>query len=187
MQERFSEWVWEEPERARVLTDEYNRRFNSIVLRDYTTAGEYLTFPAHAESFTPAPTSGRRSRQRIAEPPRGRCGQAPWKRGRWVTTCAAWGSFRAMLVVPNHMLEQFSREWFGQFHPACPCARRLQWGSHRGPQAPSSRGLRQATGTGGPHCRGVFPHPRYPGDEHRYIEGQVVELKSCHEAAKVTG
>lgn len=27
LQERFSEWVWEEPERANCLIDEHNRRF----------------------------------------------------------------------------------------------------------------------------------------------------------------
>ncbi|WP_144589751.1 hypothetical protein, partial [Brevibacterium casei] len=40
LQERFAEWVFEDPERARTLVAEYNRRFNSIVLRDYTDAGE---------------------------------------------------------------------------------------------------------------------------------------------------
>jgi N12 class adenine-specific DNA methylase len=45
LSERFAEWVWEDPERARGLVTEYNRRFNSIVLRDYTDAGNYLTLP----------------------------------------------------------------------------------------------------------------------------------------------
>src|SRR5699024_5420252 len=40
LQERFAEWVFEDPERARTLVAEYNRRFNSIVLRDYTNAME---------------------------------------------------------------------------------------------------------------------------------------------------
>jgi N12 class adenine-specific DNA methylase len=34
MQERFAQWCWEDPGRARRLLGEYNRRFNSIVLRD---------------------------------------------------------------------------------------------------------------------------------------------------------
>ena len=30
MQERFAEWVWEDPDRAARLGEEYNRRFNAI-------------------------------------------------------------------------------------------------------------------------------------------------------------
>ena len=41
MQERFAEWVWEDPDRAVRLAAEYNRRFNALVLRDYTTEGEH--------------------------------------------------------------------------------------------------------------------------------------------------
>ena len=33
LQERFAEWCWEDPDRAARLLAEYNRRFNSIVLR----------------------------------------------------------------------------------------------------------------------------------------------------------
>lgn len=36
MQERFAEWCWEQPDRSARLLSEYNRRFNSLVLRDYT-------------------------------------------------------------------------------------------------------------------------------------------------------
>ena len=35
LQERFAEWCWEDPDRAGRLAGEYNRRFNSLVLRDY--------------------------------------------------------------------------------------------------------------------------------------------------------
>mgnify|MGYP006191226071 CR=1 FL=1 len=55
MQERFGEWVWEDPARAAGLVDEYNRRFNSIVLRDYTVEGERLSFPGLVKDFTPRP------------------------------------------------------------------------------------------------------------------------------------
>src|SRR6185312_2846391 len=40
MQERFTEWCWEDPQRASELAREYNHRFNSLVLRDYTAFGE---------------------------------------------------------------------------------------------------------------------------------------------------
>ncbi|MGX1163505.1 hypothetical protein FBY31_4371 [Arthrobacter sp. SLBN-100] len=47
------EWVWEEPERATRLIDEYNPRFNSIVLRDYSTEGDRLTLPGMPKDFAP--------------------------------------------------------------------------------------------------------------------------------------
>ena len=45
MQERFAEWCWEQPDRAGRLPDEYNRRFNSLVLRDYTAEGRSSRSP----------------------------------------------------------------------------------------------------------------------------------------------
>jgi len=53
MQERFAEWCWEQPARAARLLEEYNRRFNAIVLRDHTRDGERLTVPGLARSFVP--------------------------------------------------------------------------------------------------------------------------------------
>jgi N12 class adenine-specific DNA methylase len=55
LQERFAEWVWEDRERTSRLLAEYNRRFNSLVLRDYTLEGERLTLPGLAKTFTPHP------------------------------------------------------------------------------------------------------------------------------------
>ena len=43
VEQAFSEWVWEDPECARVLEDVYNARFNRIRPREYD--GSYLTFP----------------------------------------------------------------------------------------------------------------------------------------------
>jgi len=45
LQERFAQWAWEQPLRATRLLAEYNRRFNSLVLRDYSSEGERLTLP----------------------------------------------------------------------------------------------------------------------------------------------
>src|SRR5579875_3060800 len=55
MRERFAEWCWERPERAQRLLAEYNARFNSIVLRDYTADGERLSLPGLVRSFDPMP------------------------------------------------------------------------------------------------------------------------------------
>jgi N12 class adenine-specific DNA methylase len=59
--ERFEEWIWEDPDRARHLADEYNRRFNSIVLRDYSAEGDSLTFPGMTATFSLRPHQKPRS------------------------------------------------------------------------------------------------------------------------------
>ncbi len=68
MQERFSEWVWEDPTRAGLLLDDYNRRFNSIVLRDYSSEGKSLMLPGLAETFTPRPHQRAAVARMLAEP-----------------------------------------------------------------------------------------------------------------------
>ena len=80
LQERFGEWVWENPERAERLTDEYNRRFNSIALRDYSHEGDYLTLPGGGVELRPATapacrrgTDALRARRGVVPP--GRRGQ----------------------------------------------------------------------------------------------------------------
>ncbi len=84
LQERFSEWCWEEPDRARRLAGEYNRRFNAIVLRDYSTEGERLTLPSLARSSHLARINAPRSRGCSPSPPSG-CftRSAPARRPRW--------------------------------------------------------------------------------------------------------
>ncbi len=121
LQERFSEWVFEDPERARTLVAEYNRRFNSIVLRDYTDAGEYLSLPGLAENFTPRPHQRSAVARMIAEPSAGLFHEVG--AGKTAEMIMGVMEMRRMglidkpvLVIPNHMLEQFSREWL-QIYP----------------------------------------------------------------------
>ncbi len=121
LQERFSEWVWEDPARAKRLVDEYNRRFNSIVLRDYTGAGEYLSLPGMAASFTPREHQRAAVARMIAEPAAGLFHEV----GAGKTAEMIMGAMemrrmgliaKPVVVVPNHMLEQFGREWL-QIYP----------------------------------------------------------------------
>ena len=121
LQERFSEWVWEDPARAKTLADEYNRRFNSIVLRDYTGAGEYLSLPGMAASFTPGAHQRAATARMIAEPAAGLFHEV----GAGKTAEMIMGAMemrrmgliaKPVVVVPNHMLEQFGREWL-QIYP----------------------------------------------------------------------
>ena len=46
IRQRFSQWVWQDPERAERLAREYNDRFNSFVLRSFD--GKHLTMPGAA-------------------------------------------------------------------------------------------------------------------------------------------
>ncbi|MGA2455025.1 MAG: helicase-related protein [Solirubrobacteraceae bacterium] len=121
LQERFGEWVWEDPARAKALVDEYNRRFNSIVLRDYTGAGEYLSLPGMAASFTPGEHQRGAVARMIAEPAAGLFHEV----GAGKTAEMIIGAMemrrmgliaKPVVVVPNHMLEQFGREWL-QIYP----------------------------------------------------------------------
>ncbi|MGN6035885.1 helicase-related protein [Brevibacterium casei] len=121
IQERFAEWVFEDPERARTLVAEYNRRFNSIVLRDYTNAGEYLSLPGLAENFTPRPHQRSAVARMIAEPSAGLFHEVG--AGKTAEMIMGVMEMRRMglidkpvLVIPNHMLEQFTREWL-QIYP----------------------------------------------------------------------
>lgn len=121
MQARFAEWVWEDPERAKGLVDEYNTRFNNIVLRDYSAAGDYLTLPGMAETFTPRPHQRAAVARMIAEPSTGLFHEV----GAGKTAEAIMGAMemrrmglisKPLIVIPNHMLAQFSSEWL-QIYP----------------------------------------------------------------------
>lgn len=121
LQERFAEWVWEDPDRAERLLAEYNRRFNSIVLRDYSAEGERLTLPGMAKTFTPRPHQRAAVARMLAEPAVGLFHQV----GAGKTAEMVMGTMelrrlgmaaKPAVVVPNHMLEQFSREWL-QLYP----------------------------------------------------------------------
>ncbi|MFJ4230029.1 helicase-related protein, partial [Paenarthrobacter nicotinovorans] len=121
LQERFSEWVWEEPERANRLIDEYNRRFNSIVLRDYNTEGERMTLPGMAKDFSPRPHQRAAVARMLSEPAVGLFHQV----GAGKTAEMVMGVMelrrlgmvnKPAVIVPNHMLEQFAREWL-QIYP----------------------------------------------------------------------
>lgn len=122
LQERFAEWVWEDPERARTLVDGYNRRFACIALRDYTSAADYLTFPGlAANTITLRPHQRAAVARMVAEPSVGLFHEVgAGKTAEMV--CGAMEMRRMGLInkpvvsVPNHMLEQFSREWL-QLYP----------------------------------------------------------------------
>ena len=116
---RFSAWVWEEPERSARLADRYNELFSSTVLP--THDGSHLTLPGLAGSFVPRPHQ-RDAVARILTDGRSLLAHAVGA-GKTATMVIAAMELRRLgsvakpaVVVPNHMLEQFSREWL-QLYP----------------------------------------------------------------------
>lgn len=119
--ERFATWVWEDPERASRLAGEYNERFNSLVLRDYTIEGQRLSLPGLAATMTPRPHQRAAVARMISEPSVGLFHEVgAGKTGEMVMGAMELRRLglasKVAVVVPNHMLEQFSREWL-QWYP----------------------------------------------------------------------
>lgn len=122
LQARFREWIWSDPARETRLTRVYNDTFNALVLRSYDTDGQRLSLPGLAADFTPHPHQRAAVARMIGEPSVGLfhavgagktaemvMGATELRRLGLVTKPA--------VIVPNHMLEQFTREWL-QLYPA---------------------------------------------------------------------
>lgn len=116
---RFSTWVWEDGERAGRLAGRYNELFSSTVLPAHD--GSHLTLPGLAGSFVPR-THQRDAVARILTDGRALLAHAVGA-GKTATMVMAAMELRRLgsvskpaVVVPNHMLEQFSREWL-QLYP----------------------------------------------------------------------
>ncbi|WP_159626754.1 SNF2-related protein [Actinomyces sp. zg296] len=118
----FETWLWDDAGRASRLLDDYNRRFNSLVPRSYDAAGQRLTLPGLADHFTLRTHQRSAIARMIAEPATGLfhevgagktlemiCGTMEQRRLGLIN--------KPMVVVPNHMLAQFEREWL-QAYPA---------------------------------------------------------------------
>ena len=119
--ERFSDWVWEDPARAAELAATYNERFNNLVLRSYD--GADLSLPGLSAGFRPRPHQLAAVARMISEPAVllahevGAGKTAEMIMG--VTELRRLGLVRKpAIVVPNHMLEQFAREWLQTYPQA---------------------------------------------------------------------
>ena len=119
VKDRFSEWIWQNEDRAQRLARLYNDRFNNIRLRTYD--GSHLTFPGLNRSLPPAATISIKHQKR-----RGLAG-APDAQYLLAAYCvgagkngASWLSMlrqemkppvclatKPMIVVPNHLVEQW--------------------------------------------------------------------------------
>jgi len=116
---RFASWVWEEPARASRLAERYNELFSSVVVPHHD--GSHLTCPGLAENFTPHQHQ-RDAVARVLTEGRALLAHAVGA-GKTATMVMSAMELRRLglvkkpaVVVPNHMLEQFSREWL-QLYP----------------------------------------------------------------------
>lgn len=117
--ERFASWVWEEPERAGRLAERYNDLFCSRVVPRHD--GSHLSLPGLAATFTPH-SHQRDAVARVLTDGRALLAHAVGA-GKTATMVIAAMEQRRLglarkpaVVVPNHMLEQFAREWL-QLYP----------------------------------------------------------------------
>ena len=117
--ERFSEWAWQDPSRAEELAAAYNEKLNSLVLRNYDDTE--LSLPGLALNFEPRPHQVAAVARIIHEPAVGLFHEV----GAGKTAEMTMGAMelrrlglarKPAIVVPNHMLEQFGRE-FLQLYP----------------------------------------------------------------------
>lgn len=112
--ERFAEWAWEDPQRSRQLADNYNWQFNGLALRNYD--GAQRTFPGMAAEFTPRPHQVA-AVERIVNEPTALLAHVvgAGKTAEMVMGTAELKRLglarKPAIVVPNHMLEQFTREY----------------------------------------------------------------------------
>jgi N12 class adenine-specific DNA methylase len=116
---RFSTWAWEDPGRSERLAGRYNELFSSTVLP--THDGSHLSLPGLAGTFLPR-AHQRDAVARILTDGRALLAHAVGA-GKTATMVMAAMELRRLgsaskpaVVVPNHMLEQFSREWL-QLYP----------------------------------------------------------------------
>jgi N12 class adenine-specific DNA methylase len=119
LSEKFTEWLWADPARSAELTSLYNKRFNSLVLRSYD--GIRPRLPGLAGWFKPHPHQYAAVARIINEP----AALLAHEVGAGKTAEMAMGAMelrrlglvsKPAIVVPNHMLEQFQRE-FLQLYP----------------------------------------------------------------------
>lgn len=121
MKERFSAWVWEDPQRAQELADFYNETQNNLVVQEFD--GSYLTTPGIASNWSWRPHQ-KRVMARIIQNGNTYMAHAVGA-GKTSAMIGAGMEMRRlgmvrkpMYVVPNHMLAQFSKEFYEQYPTA---------------------------------------------------------------------
>lgn len=120
IKQAFQDWIWKEPERRQRLTDYYNENFNAIRPREYD--GSHLNF----YGMNPEIRLREHQKNGVARILYGGNTLLAYVVGAGKTytmVATAMESKRlglchkSMVVVPNHIIEQFAAEWL-QLYPA---------------------------------------------------------------------
>ncbi|MFF4276138.1 DEAD/DEAH box helicase family protein [Streptomyces sp. NPDC001536] len=114
MADRFSEWVWENPERSQRLARVYNDKFNNLVMREFDDSP--LALPGANAEWTMRPHQNAAIRRIVSE--KSVLLAHVVGAGKTATMVAGTQELRRTglarkpaIVVPNHMLGQFRREY----------------------------------------------------------------------------
>lgn len=115
VEQAFTEWVWTDPARTRMLEDVYNTRFNRIHPREYD--GSYLTFPGISTDID-LYDHQRNAVARILQSEEGTLVAHVVGAGKTFTGVAACHeakrlgrATKPMIVVPNHLTEQWAKDY----------------------------------------------------------------------------
>lgn len=120
IKEIFQEWIWQDPDRRHRLTDIYNQKFNNIRPRQYN--GKHLKFHGMSPDITPRENQINAIARGIygGNELLGHCVGA----GKTIimSAIAMEKKFlglcsKSLIVVPNHITEQFAAEWL-RLYPA---------------------------------------------------------------------
>ena len=120
IKQAFQEWIWKDPKRRQRLTEDYNERFNAIRPREYD--GSHL----HFYGMNPEITLRKHQKDGVARIIYGGNTLLAYVVGAGKTytmvaaamECKRLGlCSKSMVVVPNHIIEQFAAEWL-QLYPA---------------------------------------------------------------------
>lgn len=118
MKAAFREWVWTDPDRSAALVDLYNREYNSLVAPKFD--GSYLTTPGIASGWSWRP----HQRAVIARIIQSGNTYMAHEVGAGKTSAMIGSGMemkrlglvsKPMYVVPNHMLGQFTKEFYEQY------------------------------------------------------------------------
>ena len=119
IKQAFQEWIWKDPERRQRLTRDYNERFNAIRPREYD--GSHL----HFYGMNPEISLRKHQKDGVARIIYGGNTLLAYVVGAGKTytmvaaamECKRLGLCnKSMIVVPNHIIEQFAAEWL-QLYP----------------------------------------------------------------------
>ena len=120
IKQAFQEWIWKDPKRRQRLTEDYNEHFNAIRPREYD--GSHL----HFYGMNPEITLRKHQKDGVARIIYGGNTLLAYVVGAGKTytmvaaamECKRLGlCSKSMVVVPNHIIEQFAAEWL-QLYPA---------------------------------------------------------------------